>query len=128
MAEVRQEPGRLDIYCQQGHRVRLRFTAPGNFPDAFTAAGTIIRSTWRAGNAEGAALLTLTTVAGGDGFHIVSATVFDLIVSAETMAGLGTPGQRTGGTHDIEIVPGGVAANAYAIAKGRVVIDGENTR
>jgi hypothetical protein len=128
MGDVTFVPGTLNIQWVQGARLSLTITAPDDFPDSFTTSGTFLRSAWRTATAGGTAVLTLGTVASGDGFVIVSARVFRLQISAVTLAGIGTPGVTWQGRHDIEIVPGGVAADAYPIAWGNVTLVGESTR
>lgn len=128
MADLSFTPGELNITASQGDRVGFRLTAGTAFPYSFTDSGTFLRSTWRKTDAAGTAVLALATVTSGDGIYIRSGTVADFEVSAVTTAAIGTPGVDFEGYHDIEVVPGGTAANAIKIAKGAIVLYGEATR
>lgn len=114
----------LDITHTRGRRLALSITLPPESYD-LTATGTYLRGTWRQDHASGAVVLSLGTVVAGDGFYVRGPETFDLIVSADTLADIGTAGADWTGHHLIEVVPGGVVADAVTVLSGvvQLVVD-----
>lgn len=127
-AEIAYDVSPLNITWPQGTRMDITITADPDYPDAFDAPGTYLRSKWRRRTAAGALLLSLTSAEPGGGITVVDATTFIVSVTAPQMASVGPPGMTSQAYYDIELVPEGVEANARQIGRGTITVVGEATR
>lgn len=119
-------PASLDWEARQGSYFSKQIDI-GDLPIDLTDAGTIIRMQIREDPTQDTVALAATN--GDDGrITVSSATVFLIYIDADDMAAVGTAGEGLTGSYDLEIVPGGVEANAFALLAGTFTIDGEVTR
>jgi hypothetical protein len=116
----------LDLTARQGSYFSKEIDI-GALPVDLTASGTIIRMQIRDKKTSADPELTIST--GADGRITVGGTAtFTIYVSAVDMATIGTPGKDFTGFYDLEIVPQGVEAGAFALLAGAFTVAGEVTR
>jgi hypothetical protein len=119
-------PAELDWVARQGTYFSKQIDI-GALPVDLTASGTVIRMHVRESADTNTAELTATN--GADGRITVSdATTFTIYISATDMAAVGDPGEDFAGVYDLEIVPQGVEAGAFALLAGAFTVAGEVTR
>lgn len=114
-------PGVLDMRERQGSRIyrTITYKVDGTGVDM---TGYTVRMKVK-DNRTGSTILTLT-VGSGIEWVTQASGIFRLHVSAVTMAAL-TPTDF--GVYDLEVVPGGTEAEAFALLAGKFIVDGEVT-